>query len=72
MKIKLSAHEDRLRRLYPVWDGYVKQLREALVEAGEGHDPREADAVKPDRKRYTELYKANPKAGYRMNPEPNI
>jgi hypothetical protein len=71
-QIKLSAHEDRLRRLYPVWDGYVKQLREALAQAGEGHDPREADAVKPDRRRYTELYKANPKAGYRMNPEPNI
>jgi hypothetical protein len=70
--LKLSRHGDTLRRLYPVWDGYVKQLREALAQAGKAHDPAEADAVKPDRKRYTELYKANPKAGYRMDPEPGI
>jgi hypothetical protein len=47
-------------------------LRAALKEAGEGYDPREADVVKTDRKRYTQLYQANPKAGYRMSNDPNI
>lgn len=69
---KLAGHENELRKLYKKWDGFVAELRQALQEAGKPHDPAEADAVVPDRKRFTAVWKANPKAGYRMSNEPNI
>ena len=58
--LKLYEFRDKLKALYPHWDKQREALRKALTEAGKGYDPGEADALKPDRKRYKALYARMP------------
>ena len=58
--LKLFEHRNKLKALYPHWDKQREALRQALTDAGKGFDPGEADALKPDRKRYKALYARTP------------
>ena len=64
---KLIDRETQLKGLYPHWDKLREQLRQALTEAGQGFDPAEADALKPDRARYRALRKRDPQVGWQRD-----